>query len=67
MSKAKIITKKSVNSVQNEKIILSHLNSPFIVNIVAAFQDRDNLYLLMDYLSGGDLRHYINNRYAFTE
>ena len=40
MDKAKIITKKSVNSVSNEKEILSKLHHAFIVNMVAAFQDR---------------------------
>jgi serine/threonine protein kinase len=32
-----------------------------------AFQDRQNCYLLMDYLDGGDLRYYINRNYSFTE
>ena len=40
MDKAKIITKKSVHSVMNEKDILSKLNHDFIVNMVCAFQDR---------------------------
>lgn len=34
--------------------------------MVAAFQDRENLYLAMDYLSGGDLRYYINRKAKFT-
>ena len=32
-----------------------------------AFQDRENLYLVMDYLSGGDLRHHMNKSKRFTE
>jgi len=32
-----------------------------------AFQDRENLYLLMDYLESGDLRYYINRDYDFNE
>ena len=32
-----------------------------------AFQDRQNCYLLMDYLDGGDLRYYINRNYSFSE
>lgn len=67
MDKAKIITKKSVNSVMNEKDILSHLSHQFIVNMICAFQDRENLYLLIDYLDGGDLRYYINRHYSFSE
>jgi serine/threonine protein kinase len=32
-----------------------------------AFQDRENLYLVMDYLSGGDLRYHICKNRRFTE
>jgi serine/threonine protein kinase len=47
----------------NEKNLLSKLKHPFIVNMIAAFQDRDTLYLVMDYLAGGDMRyHLISNR-----
>lgn len=70
IDKARVITKKSVQSVINEREILSHMligPSDFIVNMRAAFQDRDNLYLLMDYLDSGDLRYYINRNYSFSE
>lgn len=32
-----------------------------------AFQDRENLYILMDYLGGGDLRYHISRQKKFTE
>jgi serine/threonine protein kinase len=32
-----------------------------------AFQDRENLYLIMDYLDGGDLRYHIGKKGKFTE
>ena len=32
-----------------------------------AFQDRENLYLVMDYLSGGDLRYHICRNKRFSE
>lgn len=48
MAKARIISKRSVNSVMNEKKFLSQLNHPFLVNMHYAFQDRDNLYLVID-------------------
>ncbi len=32
-----------------------------------AFQDKDNIYLLMDYLGGGDLRYHIIKNYKFNE
>jgi protein kinase A len=66
MQKAKIIYKKSINSVMNERKLLSTLNHPFIINMSYAFQDRENLYLIMDYLNGGDLRYHIGRRGRFT-
>ncbi len=68
IDKARVISKKSVQSVMNEREILSYLqegNCEFIVNMRCAFQDRENLYLLMDYLDAGDLRHYINRNFPF--
>lgn len=59
MSKALVILKKSVDNVNNEIKILSKLKSNWIANILCAFNDRDYLYLGMDYLPGGDLRTYL--------
>jgi hypothetical protein len=70
IDKARVISKKSVQSIMNEKEILSRLceeESEFLVNMKGAFQDRDNCYLLMDYLEAGDLRYYINRNYTFSE
>jgi serine/threonine protein kinase len=67
MSKVKIINKKSVQSVLNEKDFLARLNHPFLVNMSSAFQDRDHLYLIMDYLDGGDLRYHLGNKRYFNE
>ena len=40
MQKAKIINKKSINSVINERTLLAELNHPFLVNMKYSFQDR---------------------------
>lgn len=39
----------------------------FIVNMKFAFQDRENLYLVMDLLTGGDLRFHICFHRKFSE
>ena len=39
----------------------------FLVNMVCAFQDRDNLYLVIDLMTGGDLRYHLNKRRTFSE
>jgi len=67
MAKARIITKKSVSSVINELKLLSLIKSDFIVNVHYAFQDKQNLFLVMDLLLGGDLRYHIARKKKFTE
>lgn len=51
----------------NERNILSYINSPFIINLKYAFQDRENLYLVNDLLTGGDLRYNMQIHKHFTE
>ncbi|CAD8203263.1 unnamed protein product [Paramecium pentaurelia] len=67
MSKPKIIQKKSVQSVMNEKTLLSGLKHNFLINMQYSFQDREYLYLVMDLLSGGDLRYHIGRHRKFNE
>ena len=67
MSKAKIIDKKSITSIKTERDFLSKLNHPFIVNMHYAFQDKDNLYLVLDLLTGGDLRYQLCRNRHFNE
>jgi len=67
MSKVKIIDRKSEKSIKNEREFLSKLNHPFIVNMICSFQDYDNLYLVMDLLTGGDLRYHICHKKQFNE
>ena len=67
MSKLKIVERKSEKSINFEREILSKLHNPFIVNMYYAFQDKDNLYLVMDYLKGGDLRFHLTRHIKFSE
>ena len=62
MSKTKIISRHSEDNIIGEKNILSKINHPFIVNMYFSFQDNDNLYLLLDLLSGGDLRYHLSHK-----
>ncbi len=67
MSKVKVYEKNSVASIINERKLLANLRHPFIINMHYAFQDRENLYIIMDYLSGGDLRYHICKQRKFDE
>ena len=67
MSKVKIIDRRSEISIMSERNLLSKLHHSFIVNMYFAFQDFYNLYLVMDLLTGGDLRFHIAHKKIFTE
>ena len=59
---------RSIEAVKEELNNLSRLMHPFIVNLNYAFHDQNNCYMVMEYLSGGDLRYHLNrDRLTFTE
>lgn len=41
--------------VRSERDLLAESESPWVVNLYCSFQDDANLYLLMEFLPGGDL------------
>eukprot|EP00922_Rhytidocystis_sp_ex-Travisia-forbesii_P051402 GHVS01076295.1.p1 GENE.GHVS01076295.1~~GHVS01076295.1.p1 ORF type:complete len:714 (+),score=123.75 GHVS01076295.1:382-2523(+) len=57
--KSKVIKLKQVDHVKDERRILSKVNHPFIINLVASFQDQHRLYMLMEYVNGGELFSYL--------
>ena len=67
ISKVKILDCKNIRSVKNERELLSKMNHPFIVNLQFSFQDNHNLYLVIDYLTGGDLRYHLYHKKYFDE
>ena len=58
MSKVRIVNKKSVNSVINERKLLAQLKHPFLINMFYAFADYENIFLVTDLVTGGDLRYH---------
>jgi protein kinase X len=54
-----VIRLKQVQHVKQEKDILMSISHPFIVNMVASFQDDRRLYMLMEFVNGGELFSYL--------
>uniref|UniRef100_A0A8C6YFR3 non-specific serine/threonine protein kinase n=1 Tax=Naja naja TaxID=35670 RepID=A0A8C6YFR3_NAJNA len=59
MSKEALLAKEQV-FFEEERNILSQNASPWIPCLHYAFQDKKNLYLVMDYEPGGDLLSFLN-------
>ena len=67
MLKKKILDKRSEKGVIYERDLLQKMHHTFIVNMYFSFQDTDYLYLVMDLLTGGDLRYYYCKHVRFNE
>lgn len=55
LKKADIIRLKQVEHIKQEKGILARVTHPFMVNLYSSFQDENNLYMLMEFVIGGEL------------
>ena len=59
--------KNQVIHIKNEQLFMSKVKSPWIVELKASFQDYDYLYLVMEYLQGGDLMNILIKKDILTE
>ncbi len=67
MKKAAIVRHNQVTHVVNEVKILSHLNCQLIVDMVAMFQDNNNIYICLDYIPGGELFSHLRQKHHFND
>ncbi|CAF0856558.1 unnamed protein product [Rotaria sordida] len=65
MSIKRIIESKQTEHVQNEKHILSKINHPFLVRLYWTTHTNSLVYLLLDYLPGGELFQMMRKREKF--
>ncbi|XP_012726158.2 citron rho-interacting kinase isoform X7 [Fundulus heteroclitus] len=60
MNKTVLRSQENVVFHQEERRILALNNSPWMPQLLYAFQDQDHVYLAMEYLPGGDLMSLLN-------
>uniref|UniRef100_A0A0K2TZU8 Serine/threonine-protein kinase greatwall n=2 Tax=Lepeophtheirus salmonis TaxID=72036 RepID=A0A0K2TZU8_LEPSM len=56
MKKSEMVRKNMVNQVIAERNALAISKSPFCVNLFYCLQSKNNIFLVMEYLIGGDLK-----------
>merc|ERR1719331_205885 len=54
--------KLSIESLRREVTILSSLEHPLIINLVTLFHDEKRICIIYEYVNGGELRTYLDER-----
>ncbi|KAJ3082349.1 hypothetical protein HK100_009695, partial [Physocladia obscura] len=67
IKKADLIKLKQEKQVINEKAILKEIKHNFIVELYFTFQDSHYLYMVIEYIDGGDLFSYLRKVQKFGE
>jgi cGMP-dependent protein kinase len=55
MKKAQVAANSMANSIDSERRLMSSVEHPFLLRLIATFQDRDQVYMLLDFVVGGEL------------
>lgn len=65
LRKEMIVKENMVSHTKNEKNILQMINHPYICRLRYAFQTPEKLYLVLDFLSGGELFYHLKEETKF--
>ncbi|KAI9228198.1 MAG: camp-dependent protein kinase C subunit [Piptocephalis tieghemiana] len=65
LKKTEVVRLKQVEHIVNEKEILERTGHPFLVNLLATFSDTSNLYMILEYVSGGEMFTYLRKFQRF--
>ncbi|SBS87142.1 cAMP-dependent protein kinase catalytic subunit, putative [Plasmodium ovale curtisi] len=63
--KSKIIRQKQVDHVFSERKILNYINHPFCVNLYGSFKDESYLYLVLEFVIGGEFFTFLRRNKRF--
>ena len=67
LSKNQIKIKHQEEHTKTERDLMVKINNPFIVNIKFAFQDDSKLYIVSDFMQGGDMFYHLHSQKKFEE
>eukprot|EP01105_Mastigella_eilhardi_P015535 TRINITY_DN355_c3_g1_i1.p1 TRINITY_DN355_c3_g1~~TRINITY_DN355_c3_g1_i1.p1 ORF type:complete len:482 (-),score=142.11 TRINITY_DN355_c3_g1_i1:83-1447(-) len=67
LSKSHIIESHEIEHTMAECSILQKMKHPFLVNLHYSFQTLENLYLILDFVNGGELLFHLQNDKKFSE
>jgi serine/threonine protein kinase len=66
LKKTEVVRLKQVEHINSEKQILSSIRHPFIVNLYRSFQDEKYLFMLLEYVIGGEMFSHLRRAGRFS-
>ena len=67
LQKDKVLEKHQLEHTKAERHILQAVQHPFMVHLRFAFQSEAKLYMVLDYVNGGELFFHLQNSVRFSE
>jgi len=67
LKKSVIAARGEIEHTRTEKSVLARVDSPFLAKLHFSFQTDDNLFLVMDFINGGELFFHLSNEKRFSE
>ena len=67
LRKEEVIENDQLEHTKTEKMILEHVNYPFLVDLAYAFQTPDKIFFAMKFMKGGELFQHLRHAKRFDE
>lgn len=66
LKKQQVVKMKQIEHTNDERKMLQRVKHPFLITLWGTFQDSKNLYMVMDFIEGGELFSLLRKSQVFT-
>lgn len=67
LKKKKLEQSDQLEHIKTERTVLQYVAHPFLVRLLYAFQDPEKLYMVMEFVNGGELFFHLKKERRFPE